>query len=803
MLVIERVIRFRLQALHAAFDLVPGADSGIAIRPPVAGKGWQTTGMRRVALLRLVAAVLTILIAALALFSLYELWRSPDRTDLSTFLVVPISIIGIIPVLISVLRRLHVIPERDMVDTAELDQLADMLAEEVRGRWNALIREGGLATPIPVQWKRSSLPLAGPVSAAVGSRVFPPVPGLASTGQQQLDAGSLDDLLTVFGGLGSGRLMITGARGSGKTGAGAILVQDLLKHRQVSELDRSRIPVPVLLALEGWGPGQDIVRWLSAQITQTYLPLSGKKSAAVMARLLETDRVAVILDGFDALAVNLRQAALQELNRQAVFRLVVLCGDKEMAAAARHCHLADSVALELQKVDHETAADYLASAQVDPPPDGWGRLVTRLRAESSGPLAAALDNPDSLNLVRDISDNPEAVREFLRFCDVDSHDIPPEAMEDYLLARVLSAFYELIPGKAWKGDKQPVALRTLSRIAAQMNKEHTRDLEWWHISEWTPHAPRLLVTTLAAGLVTSLISGIEFGFMAGVKYGFALGVVLGLVAVRRRQFPRRMASFRWRSAFKGIRVAPARRLGCVGGLATGLLIGATFFSVFVIEFGADYLWALVMGFDFGFLFGFAAWFAVGLLYAFIYGLVSGFSQFGPTAISPLSPLASRRSDQVASLLTGVAGGVGFGLVSGIAAWLARGLFTWISSGHTPDFRHMVLVGTGFGLAGGVAYGLVSSQSWSASIAAVQLASRWGTPHRMMRFLEAARESQIVYAVGPIYQFRSDRLQDRLASQSTIPAYDASGSRRIRHTGSHRLADRNQDAADSMTVKRRF
>jgi hypothetical protein len=87
-------------------------------------------------------------------------------------------------------------------------------------------------------------------------------------------------------------------------------------------------------------------------------------------------------------------------------------------------------------------------------------------------------------------------------------------------------------------------------------------------------------------------------------------------------------------------------------------------------------------------------------------------------------------------------GIGFGIGSGI--------------------RFGVVNGFGIGLVVGVGIGLSVSQTWASSLASAQLARRWRTPVRLMRFLDDARERGVLRTVGPAYQFRHARLQDRLA-----------------------------------------
>src|SRR5450755_2395591 len=144
----------------------------------------------------------------------------------------------------------------------DLDRVADLLAVAVKTQWERAAGERGLvAEPIPVTWGRPSLPLAGPVAAAAGSRRFAPLPGLAPAREAQLAAGQIDDMHAVYGGLRSGRLVIAGAPGSGKSAAAVLLVLAALKHRnQVRAEDRVKVPVPVLFTAQDWDPRRQPVK---------------------------------------------------------------------------------------------------------------------------------------------------------------------------------------------------------------------------------------------------------------------------------------------------------------------------------------------------------------------------------------------------------------------------------------------------------------------------------------------------------------------------------------------------------------
>jgi hypothetical protein len=117
-------------------------------------------------------------------------------------------------------------------------------------------------------------------------------------GQQRLRAGRVRDLHAVYGGLGSGRLVIAGPAGSGKSGAAVLLVLAALSYRaQLPAADRSLVPVPVVFTLHEWDPReQPAGDWLAARLQQTYPSLASKQGAVRAAALLGAGKIAVILE---------------------------------------------------------------------------------------------------------------------------------------------------------------------------------------------------------------------------------------------------------------------------------------------------------------------------------------------------------------------------------------------------------------------------------------------------------------------------------------------------------------------------
>ena len=222
-------------------------------------------------------------IAAVTVAGLAVVWRSPRRADLEGFAGLAISVAGIAAGWIAWVWRHKDSQNSRVAPGQELGRLTDLLAGAVEQEWTRAAGERGLLEPepIPVRWQRPAAPVAGPAAAAVASTRFTPLPGLAAAGEQRLQAGQVIELHEVYGGLGSGRLVIAGGPGSGKTGAAVLLILAALRYRRgVPEQVRPGVPVPVMFTLHGWDPGTQRVRdWLAERLWQAY-PLFGGRHGA-------------------------------------------------------------------------------------------------------------------------------------------------------------------------------------------------------------------------------------------------------------------------------------------------------------------------------------------------------------------------------------------------------------------------------------------------------------------------------------------------------------------------------------------
>ena len=699
-------------------------------------------------------------LVVLAAGTLWLLTKGDKAVVIAAVLTLTVTVLALAVQLFGVLRR--------PTPSLPLDDVADLLAEAVMDQWAAAARERRLLPePIPVRWQRPSQPFTGPLSVATDSQQFRPLPGVPRIQQKQLQDGGLQDLHAVYGGLGSGRLVIVGASGSGKSSAAVLLVLAALKYRQEQKQQENRrlVPVPVMFTLHGWDSNaQQVQDWLTARLQQTYSQFAGKPGADA-ADLVRGGRVSVILDGLDEIPSELRPVALQALSQQATFRLVVLARSAEMAAAAKQGFLEGAAALELKDVDPATAAAYLTRVQLDTPPPAWRELTDRLRRAPDTPIARALSSPLTLTLVRDAyRARDDKLREFLGFCDTAARDT--EDIENYLLDRVLKTAYAQPAGSSPPRYNFKTAQYALCYIAARMNQERTRDLEWWRIRQWAPRGPRdtatVLVFGLLAGLAGGLAAGLVFGLLAGLVFGLVFGLLAGLLAGlmlgRGGEPAERLGPLQWRQIFSRKSLAAGVSAAFVGGIAAtlvtiphpvGVLKGslkALMPTVIASAYAPHTRWLL---------FGIAA--VSGLAGGLWAGLAAGFARPGAGKASPLDPRASWRRDISAGLVRGLA--VGLTVVAGLA--VGGGLV----GGLAPGLRLGLAVVAGLGV--GLLAGLAGSATWPASLAFVQLAIRLRIPVRLMRFLNDAHERGVLRAVGPVYQFRHARLQDRLAR--TAPA----------------------------------
>ncbi|NYH77130.1 hypothetical protein FHR84_000444 [Actinopolyspora biskrensis] len=432
--------------------------------------------------------------------------------------------------------------------SSDAHDLDDRLATAVWNEWAQAIEERKLLhpQPLPVRWRRSQHPVAGPVSAATGSTStgarFDPLPGLESVDHTQLEEGDATSLHTVYGGLGSGRLLLLGPAGSGKSAAAILLLQDALRFRyQASVEARERVPVPVMFTLHGWDPTIAVIDWLADKLVESYPIFRNHDHATDM---LSTGRVAVLLDGLDEMPEHTRSNALTAL-AGVPFRLVITSRIDEALTTAETTILAGAVALELQPIPPDSAAHYLLADRPAPPPTAWQNLAEHLTADDSdSAVHQALANPLTLSLLRDVYNPADPVDKLL-----DTTRFPTATdIGNHLLDHTIDAAYTPRPGQPQPPYTIKTARNALVYLATRMTAAETHDFAWWNFpvvisnnpiitSPMQPQRLRLEPRRLAVGLAFGLMGGLAGGgiiglvllLIFGITDGFVTGVVAGLV----------------------------------------------------------------------------------------------------------------------------------------------------------------------------------------------------------------------------------------------------------------------------------
>ncbi len=606
----------------------------------------------------------------------------------------------------------------------------DRLADQVRAQWESAAAERRLTVEtLPVKWRRSALPVAVPVASATSSGAgrprFEPLPGAAPVTGAALRKGDRGALYGVYAGLPSGRLVITGDAGSGKSAAAILLLLDALAARAQ---DPARTPVPVMFTLHGWDSESTPVReWLTRKLVET--SLLRKKDVEP---LIRDQRIAVLLDGFDEMPRQLRPVALRALSRQVDFRLVLLSRADEFADAARHAPLLGAAVVALDPVDPADAVDHLLRHVVSPPSPSWRAVAEEARANPRSPLAKALRRPLAVTLLRDTYGQLDQVDELL-----DRKRFPTvKRIQGHLLDKVIDIAYTRQPGGPEPRYTVDTARRALGHVAHRMQQDGSRELAWWTVQRWVESPLAVFVRTLvvwwATTLPVTLLLGYSYRIADGTRIvdalpgALALGFVVAVTALRPTRKPRRITARWW--------LAPVTRTGLLVALPMSV---AAAFGITLVNGGGIRL---------------GLWLALAVTFWFTFGTGSALFASKQTDDDPYDPVASWRQDTKASLA--------YASVAGLAA-TAAGLHFGSRFGHA--LPTVIAIGLLGGLAAMFSAGPVSTTAWPVFLSQVQLALRHRTPVRLVRFLEDARERGVLQAVGPVYQFRHAELQDRLAA----------------------------------------
>ncbi|WP_167336177.1 NACHT domain-containing protein [Amycolatopsis alba] len=312
-------------------------------------------------------------------------------------------------------------------------------------------------------------------------------------------------LATVFPKVPSGRLVVLGDAGSGKTTLGVRFMLDLLAERRAGD------PVPVMVTAAGWAPEREsLAEWLRQSLYRAH-PFLGVKTVEGKTRfdvLLAAGLLLPIVDGLDEMAERLRPDTIRSMNQflQAPGqRIVVTCRTEEFRAACRpgdrEVTLVASAGVELCPLEPGEVADYLESSSEGPARAGqWGPVRKALQEFPEVPVVQALRTPLLASMARELY-NPAAG-------DLDAALPDPASLLAFPdVAAVEEHLFDAYVQHAYRGLDGERAERWLINLAhfQQTTLNGSPDIEWWRFDQAIPHALRAGLGAFVGGINVGLL----------------------------------------------------------------------------------------------------------------------------------------------------------------------------------------------------------------------------------------------------------------------------------------------------------
>ena len=638
-----------------------------------------------------------------------------------------------------------------------LPQVADELAAAVGKQWSreAAVRRLNDPYPLPVSWAAADQDLADAwdllVELAASGAGWPsPAPGQPRAQGPDDLAGEGSGLADVLGRVPTGRLVVLGEPGAGKTMLMVRLVLDLLARRAAGG------PVPVLASVASWDPsGQDLRAWLSTRLITDYPALAGPPPPGAAeptraAALLAAGLVLPVLDGLDEIPDRVRGPAISRINDtlRPGEQVVVTCRTLQYRDAVRpagglEVTLRAAAAIQLRPLDAGTVRRYLRDDAPGPTARArWDPVLALLG--TLAPAGQALTTPLMVGLARAIY-NPRPGElagtmpdpaELCSFAD-------RAAVEAHLFDQFIPAAYRTFTEDRWTAGQAETWLTFLARHLEQ--RVGSPDLAWWQLQKAVPRTGLWLVAGLVLGLVVGLGVGLGSGLGAGPVAGLGGGLLVGLSVGLGAEFAGRLAAEADPDLpVRGMRINVAR---LVVGLGAGLVVGLAA--------------GLGVGVEGGLAAGLGVGVGLGLGAGLAGGLAGGVEGVPPDLTEAINPRLILARDRQMTFFFTLGLGLGGGLVVGLGVGLAGG-----------GLVVGLVVGLGFGLGAGLVAGLVADLAggmgrtkWASYLVTRGwLAIRHRLPWSLMDFLADAHQRGVLRQAGAVYQFRHIELQHRLATR---------------------------------------
>ncbi|MFC9293751.1 helix-turn-helix domain-containing protein [Streptomyces sp. NPDC057011] len=686
-------------------------------------------------------------------------------------------------------------PARSPVNDALADA-AQELATEVRRRWRheEAQRRVHDPFPLPVRWKPAP---AGLTDRAENIQRLGP----GETPRAVDLDGDLRSMAEVYLRIPSGRLVILGRAGSGKSVLTIRLVLDLLDapaaHRRV----------PVIFSVGSWDPSTTALRdWLIGRLLRDHPHLARRSSggASLAAVLVDTDLILPVLDGFDEIAEGLRRDALDALNATSL-PLVLTSRRDEYAEAVRAAHapLVWAGGIELTDLTLQDLADYLPRTTRSLPSEGsdalgpeaagssWDPVLAQLRTRRGTAhrnLATVLTTPLMVILARTLYSetpgrDPAELLDSARFPSVKS-------LDEHLLAGFVPAVYRRRVPERDAAGRRPGAsyadpgraegwLGHLAHHLVRLDRER-QDLAWWQLGDSMSRPERTIAFALATavsiavadwlvGLLLTSLSVSEIllqGGLMGPAVGLGFGALYAMTDRSGGGFEPARIRLTLRAAHDGLGRRPLRTFsfrfgqGLIGGTVMGvgcacaltleraLVSGSPLTDPHVVQ--GTLINMVVLGLIFGS--------AAGI----VFGLMSALE--APVdvtaAATPVSLLSANRTTACRQFLILAPASA---LAIALGGYLVVDLLRTVMGPLNWGVQDSLFIGTVGGLGGTASY-VLTFTAWGqwVVLARVWLPLAGRLPWDPAAFLDDAYHRGVLRQTGAVYQFRHVRLQHHLA-----------------------------------------
>ncbi|HWO61466.1 MAG TPA: NACHT domain-containing protein, partial [Umezawaea sp.] len=421
-------------------------------------------------------------VAGLAVFLYVQGLDRADKLSSSGSLIIAVA---------SLLLSLRVSRRPEALTDHGLARLRERLASEVRDQWLAEERLHRLQDPgpMPVRWANTSSAIADHWRNIHGT-------------DEPLDLSSgISTIAETYQQIPSGRLVVLGSAGSGKTMFTLRLVLDRLAARQPGER------VPVVLPLASWNPvRQNLSDWVASRLILEHPALAARtiSGSTAAAELVSRHQLILVLDGLDEVPTKIRPTVLRALNASLDQDDPIILTSRRaeyVAAVKKSDVLTAAAVIELLPLTVDDLAAYLPYTTRPTTTAGgtkWHPVLAALRDGSEAPSRAALSLPLMAALARTAySDTPANPRDLL-----DQERFPTRAtIEDHLLDYLIPAVYH--QREPWRSTE---ARQWLGFIADQLHSRGIRELAWWEVASWTGDGMRRVITAFAFALPLVLVS---------------------------------------------------------------------------------------------------------------------------------------------------------------------------------------------------------------------------------------------------------------------------------------------------------